>query len=787
MYIGTLKQQKIAFFHAGTDIPFSPSSAENGIYTWNWDYIFDTALDVHVTLEEASFIGAITVGLTKKKSVKKIEILSNGVIVGVYSAETDGATGGEITVSVGTETKTLTVRLYAAMEDLILTNLDVLGARDDETPFVWPQPKKICAEKKVDGIREIVASTADADESFAVEFLKERLTERHGKIPVSESGYRIVFVKDTTGAYNGERYTVKTEDKTVTVTAASRLALLYGADTLLQISSKEGVPSLSVDDKPSKEFRGLHIGLPARENFEFTRRLFRYVLIPLRFNLLIVEFAGGMRFEKHPEISEAWLRAKENFKQGLQPKMPHSGMVAGGTVLEKHEVAEVLGYARELGIEIVPEVQSLGHVQYITYAHPELAERIETPDGDVDTRADDTKPVGFYPHCYCPSLQESYDLMYDIIDEIVEVAKPSRYVHMGHDEIYHLGRCRRCQTKNPADLYVKHVTAMYDYLKQKGLGMMIWSDMLHTDSVRKYYVPEARDRLPKDIVMLDFSWYFHPENDIEDELLPYGYKLLVGNLYSSHHTRYRSRIFKDGMMGGQISLWLSTEESLAGEKGKWWDMMYLSEMLWNAESYDERNRTAYTHLIASYLQPRLRDELRGTYSANGYTEKALSLPNGNNHPFAPLASLAPGAILWTSGEITVNEAFDRLIFEHATAWSAPITAWDNAEQIGAYTVTYEDGKQETVDVCYGRNIMCCSWRYAQPMPHKYYRHTGYCGTWFSDPVCQGHAADGSDLTVTGYVWQNPHPDQKIVSIAYQPAENNPCGLVLVGIRGEIKN
>ena len=127
MYIGALKQQKIEFLHAGTAIPFSPSATENGVYTWNWNAVFDTALDIQVTLEESAFIGAITVSLVKKKSVKKIEILSNGAIVGVYSAQTDSATGGDINISVGTEAKELTVRLYAAMEDLILTGVEVLG------------------------------------------------------------------------------------------------------------------------------------------------------------------------------------------------------------------------------------------------------------------------------------------------------------------------------------------------------------------------------------------------------------------------------------------------------------------------------------------------------------------------------------------------------------------------------------------------------------------------------------------------------------------------------------
>lgn len=785
MYIGTLTQKKIDFLHAGSSIPFSPSLSENGIHTWNWDTVFDTALDIQVTLEKSCYVGAVTLKIAEKKAIKKVEVLANGKIVGIHSASTTGTLGGEIPVSVGAQAEAITVRLYANMENITLEALDILGACDNGQPLVWPAPKQLQVSGSASPICDILPASQDADESYAASFLAERLNERHNIAPTQADGLHILFKKDTSCAYDGERYTVFTEGNTVTVTAGSRIALLYGADTVLQLSEKAGIPSyMEVDDKPSKEFRGLHIGLPAREDFDFTRRLFRYVMIPLRYNFLIVEFAGGMRFEKHPEISEAWQKAAENYKAGLQPILPHSTMVAGGEVLEQHEVAELLDDARNLGIEIIPEVQSFGHVQYITYAHTELAERIETPDGDVDTRADDTKPVGFYPHCYCPSLKESYDLIYDIIDEIVAVAKPSRFVHMGHDEIYHLGRCARCQTQNPTDLYVKHVCAMYEHLKNKGLGMMIWSDMLHTDAVRKYYVPDARARLPRDIVMLDFSWYFHPENDIEDELLPYGYKVMIGNLYSSHHTRYRSRIEKDGMLGGQISLWLKTNENRPGEKGKWWDMMYLSEMLWNPEQYEEINRPAYTHLIASCVQPRMRDELRNTYEVNGYSKTRLPAPSGNNQVFAPIGK---NALLWTEGSVEVNGYADRLVFEHATEWNAPIDAWGASKQIGAYTVTYEDGSQEAVPVLYGLNILQYNKPYAQPMPYKYYRHTGYTATWFSDPLYEGHADDGSSITVYGYVWQNPHPDQKIQKISYNPTENDICGLILCGIIGEIKN
>ena len=119
-------------------------------------------------------------------------------------------------------------------------------------------------------------------------------------------------------------------------------------------------------------------------------------------------------------------------------------MVAGGELLEKDEVKDLAEYARSFGFEIVPEVQSFGHVQYITYAHPEIAETAESVhDKKMDTRLADQPPSTFYHHSYCPLHEKSYEIIYDIIDEVIEAARPERYVHMGHDEIYQIGICPR--------------------------------------------------------------------------------------------------------------------------------------------------------------------------------------------------------------------------------------------------------------------------------------------------------------------------------------------------------
>ncbi|MBR5868973.1 MAG: family 20 glycosylhydrolase [Clostridia bacterium] len=777
MYIGELTNIKnVTYTHKGTEVPFPPSFGT----TWNWKYAYDDAIDVTYTLDGESYLGAVSLDITEN-AVKKVEVLADGSPAGVYTAETGKLTGGRLDIPVGVKATVIVVRFYTDLRDLNIHQIELLGAHDDGKPLVWPTPKSI---EYLDGfvrIKDVVAKNEDPDEVFAAEFLKERLTEKLGDW-ASNTGITVVVEKCGHKSYDKERYTVKTTKNQITIRAKTRLTLLYGTDTLLQLTGKEGVRRFLADDRPDKEFRGFHAGLPQRHQFEFMRRLFRYVLLPMRYNTLFVQLSGCMRYDSHPEIAEAWQKTVDGYRKGILPTPPHIFMLAMGDILEKEEVLRYVGYARELGMEIIPEVQSLGHVQYITLAHPELAEIEEASVAVEDTRTEDERPAEEYHHCYCPSLEESYRIIFDIIDEVVELLKPERYVHIGHDEVYQIGLCKRCREKDPADLFATHVNRLHDHLAKKGLGTMMWADMLQPPPAADYPTWRAIDQIAKDVVMLDFIWYFNIPRDIEDNLLKKGFRVAVGNLYSSHFPRYRSRITKKGMIGGQISTWLENSEEVYGNNGKLWDVIYLSEMLWNAGGYEERNRRTYTHLLSEHLLSSMRDHLRGKYCPVGYEETSISLPNGRPAP-AELLELCPGAIILENQKIAVNGRYDRLIFDHATLHSMPRIVWEPIEKMGDYLIFYADGMVEYVPVKYAENIMAYQTTYAEPMHQEFYRHNGYVGTWFIDPTYRGKDRNGEDLTVGGFVWENPHPEKEIAAIIYHPVETDHCGLILAGLRG----
>lgn len=772
MYIGNLKVEKLTFTRPDSRLPFEPTSADGGRSTWKWSVLYESAIDVNITLADSCFIGALTADITSG-SVKKLEIFVDGVLCHTRAA---CALCGDTTLPVSAEGREITLRIHADVKDVTVGDITPLGMYEDETPFIWPTPKSLELKDGFVSVSGVSAAYGDADELAACAFLADRLAETFAD-PYDENGVPVTFIKLASPEYEGERYTVDVSEDGIVITAASRLALIYGADALMQTDSLDGFPIMTIDDKPVCSFRGFHIGLPAKNQIEFVKRLLTYVLIPMRYNTLIVEFAGGMRFDRRPEITEAWLRADENEKKGLQPLMPHSGMVAERGVLEKDDVRELVAFAKNLGIEFVPEVQSFGHVQWLTYAYPDVAELVDADSDVKDERVEDARPVGFYPHCYCPSNPKSYEIIFDVIDEIVEVTEPD-CVHIGHDEIYHIGLCPKCRTRKSDDLYAEDVNKLYDYITAKGKKVMMWSDHLHDKRPHTKYTAPAIDRIPKDILMLDFTWYFHLDEDIEAELTDHGFKVAIGNLYSSHFPRYNSRMSHEGMVGGQISCWVATNEKELADNGKFWDAAVVGQMLWSPDMYDRRMFSTYSAVISSVIQPKMREGIRGIESPYGCYD--LSLGVRGDMPPAAVAAVCDAAVV-SDAEFDIGMQCKTIVFNHATVNAMPRIPWEPLATVGTYTINYEDGTTVAADIRYGGEIMRYDCSYAEPMPQQVYRHQGYVGTWYADPAIEAKAPDGTDVTICGFIWNNPAPEKKIKSISYKDADGSYAGLILESI------
>ena len=776
--------------------------------------------------------GIESIGHVEPAGLSRVEVYaagpeSQGLSLVGHAGRRGAATlpEGPISVCAGVEAEELVVRLISHQRDIRLNGLEVWGAGPGE-PRVFPVPAKmelLPGPELVLGTECAIAigSSASEDVRFSASLLSEKLGERYGLEPavaeidaVSSTDAIVVgqagvigqsALPPPTAPKSPEAYAMRVDAAAATIAAGDRRGLVYGVETLLQLlEESEGrvsAPACLVKDAPRLAFRGVHLFLPARDQIEYTTRLIRYLLVPMRLNTIFLELAGAMRFDRRPEIAEAWERQNRLAAEGKAPPVPH-GEVGGGGCLTKAEVKDLVEYARSYGIEVIPEIQSHSHVQYLTMVYPEIA---EAPEEDG------------YPDSYCPLHPESRRIVFDMIDEVVELLGPLRYMHMGHDEIYTMAECPRCKGKARDELLAHDVNEIHAYLKAKGVGMMIWADMLQP--WQSYAGTNAVAMIPKDIVLLEFVWYFRPWADTEDHLLQNGFEVIYGNCYSSHFTRYERRTTKPGVIGTQVSVWSGTNEEDMGRLGKLYDLAYSANTAWSAHCQEELRRT-YDRRIAGLL-PDIRSRLRGEAPRSALAGAVAARPvDLAPHYTAPLrderggyggydlTALPEGTMTWRGlpfhfgdGVVLVEPAGTRgqryptevtvpvgapaqaVVFAHTAAGIGRIPEPFGPRQvIGRYHVDYADGSRETVEVAFGYHLAEWNRRHGAPLEPTFHRHAGYVATYPVDPLWQGKTATGEDVTVYAMEWTNPYPEREVRSIRIAAADADAeVALMVVGM------
>lgn len=179
------------------------------------------------------------------------------------------------------------------------------------------------------------------------------------------------------------------------------------------------------------------------------------------------------------------------------------------------QIRQMVAYADKLGLEVVPVVSPIGHTERFL-RHPELQHLAELHDGcegRFHDRLDST----------CATLPETHEFFGAYIGEVAALF-PSKFFHVGFDEIFDLGLCARCREEitdkeGIGALYIQLVLRYYELLKGLGKTMLIWDDMLE-------WFPEAINAFPKDIILFPW-WYEHiarfPEgrfwNDTQEDML----------------------------------------------------------------------------------------------------------------------------------------------------------------------------------------------------------------------------------------------------------------------------
>ncbi len=366
---------------------------------------------------------------------------------------------------------------------------------------------------------------------------------------------------------HGEEYAVIFGEKTEIISPTENGLLLGFAALLMAIGESETQTGV-LYSYPKFPMRGYRAFLPGRANFDEFKSVID-MMAYYQHNTLFLEVGGAMEYKLHPEINEKWIeycadvrrysgRAHEiQFGIHRWDKNSIHSDNGDGSYLSQDEVRELIAYCQARGMNVIPEVPTLSHCDYLVMAHPEIAER-----------QNDT-----YPDTYCPNDPKSYELVFDILGEIIDVFKPN-IVNIGHDECYSLCVCEKCAPLHPARVYADDIIKIHDYLAERGIKTLMWSEKLlqvwqngnfaigglerfktYPDGEVVRMQPKLYDcagMIPRDVIMMHWYWMFDPET-IDDVYHEHGYQMVYGNSSVMETTLWNERSKKS--LGAIASNW----------------------------------------------------------------------------------------------------------------------------------------------------------------------------------------------------------------------------------------
>ena len=629
------------------------------------------------------------------------------------------------------------------------------------------------------------------------------------------------FIKISYKELEAEEYSLEISEGSVSILASTKAGALYALGTLLTLAKAEGkkilLPVSSVSDKPYCSMRGAHFYMPAREGIEDFKRLIDSMLL-MKMNTVIIEVGGGMQYERHPEINTAWEKFCKNIDNmpGVDGSRSFQGAdlywkdslhteLAGGSYLSKAEVRDIVQYAKARGMNVIPEVQALSHAYYLTVAHPEIAEM----------------SFDIFPDTYCPSNEKSYELYFEVADEVLEVFEPNT-VSIGHDEIRVLGWCDKCKNKTGHELVGGDVCRLHDFYASRGVRIAMWAesaqrfvsyngsviggddDEVRTDVFGRYYrlpaMSKSIEMLPNDILMLD--WFHCAGATSEDCFDERGFEVIYGNFHANLFSNFDKRSKKRCVRGAEVSTWCTPNEKTLADDGILFKLMFAASILWS-DDYDNSkyNETinkvrGFAHYVREIYGHRsvLRDadKLEEIFASRDGDESCVDLASADiadacfKEKLKGLGKLSPRRI--DEGVFIINKEFyaDSIFFLHNAKKELPFLPsyfYRSEKNLGlaSYAVKYEDGDVECVNVYYGKQVGGESVSYARHFDGEVKGHeidTEIANNGGTEPpsyFVTDHAHMESltyhttvildnDVALFGHEWINPHPDKKIVAI-----------------------
>lgn len=264
---------------------------------------------------------------------------------------------------------------------------------------------------------------------------------------------------DSSIVTGNEAYRIEIVKKGVRLSANTETGIFYGLQTLLQLlnnGDNKTLPALMINDSPRFPYRGLHLDV-SRHFFdkEFVKKQLN-AMAYFKMNRLHWHLTDGagwrIEIKKYPRLTSfaAWRpfdKLNDWWVEGRTFCEQDDPRAVGGYYTQD-DIREVVAYAAERHITIIPEIEMPGHSEEVLATYPELS-----CSGKPYVNAD-----------FCIGTEKTFEFLENVLFEVIDLF-PSEYIHIGGDEASKSSwnTCPRCQ-KRMADEHLNSVEELQSYM-----------------------------------------------------------------------------------------------------------------------------------------------------------------------------------------------------------------------------------------------------------------------------------------------------------------------------------
>lgn len=502
---------------------------------------------------------------------------------------------------------------------VVLTTLQACDKpKNIENLTIIPQPMHMTGENSTFTIdKNTVIAFADNEELkiqasylsdliFNIFGIKTKVKPLIGVKDYNKIELSLGSVSDTLG---DEGYNLKITDGIINISASSPRGTYYGIQTLYQIllscnlsidhdNMEVEVESVEIIDKPLFKYRGMHLDV-CRHMFpvEFIKKYID-LLAFYKFNTFhwhLTEDQGWrIEIKKYPKLTEKGAWRNETLDGHYRDK-PHKfdGKVYGGYYTQE-EVRDIVAYAADRQITVIPEIEMPGHSLAALASYPEL--------GCTGGPYEVATKWGVFEDIYC-TKEETFTFLENVLLEVMDLF-PSEYIHIGGDEApkTRWKECEVCQNtirkeglNDEHELQSYFIQRMEKFLNGHGRNIIGWDEILEGGFAPNATVMSWRGidggiaaaKSGHDAIMTPGShcYFDHYQQNRDTEPLAIGGYTTLEKVYSYNPVPDTlSGVESEFILGAQGNVW--TEYMETPEHVEYMvlpRMAALSEVLWTGE------------------------------------------------------------------------------------------------------------------------------------------------------------------------------------------------------------